>query len=167
MYSKGHAGLTLLLMSVIMLPFPYGDNSLIIILLSTMLSTLPDIDLKWQRSGIPVHHRGFTHSVLFAFISGLACGALFWYSNNTLTWVGLGFFSGFIGVVSHMIGDTLTYMPFKPLWPFDKREISFGLCSAGDKVVNEGLMSIGSGAFILYILIKNGVVSDLLASFVL
>jgi inner membrane protein len=166
MYSKGHAGLTLLLMSLIMLPFPFGENSLIIILLSTMLSTLPDVDLKWQRSGIPIHHRGFTHSVLFAIVAGFVFGTVFWYTHDTMTWVGLGFISGFMGVVSHMVGDALTYMPFKPLWPFDKREISFGVCSASDKSVNEGLMSVGSAAFILYILLKQGVISELLTSFI-
>jgi membrane-bound metal-dependent hydrolase YbcI (DUF457 family) len=149
-------------MSLIMLPFPYSINNLIMIVLASAFSALPDIDLEWQRKGYPVHHMGFTHSILFAIIIGVVFGYVFWLANKTYLWAGMGFVSGFMAVVSHMIGDTFTYMAFKPLYPFYNREISYGFCKASNKSVNEGLMSVGFVTFIAYILLKEGILFNIL-----
>ena len=149
-----------------MMAFPYDTNNVIVIVLSAALSALPDIDLKWQRAGIPIHHRGPTHSLLAAIVTGVAFGGVFWYTQLTITWALIGFISGFMAIVSHMIGDMFTFMAFKPLWPFDHREISWGLCRASNPVANEGLASAGSAAFILYILNGTGALTDILSSFI-
>jgi inner membrane protein len=162
MYKEGHIGLTFLLMSIIMLPFPYSHNNLIMIVMASALSALPDIDLEWQKQGIPIHHRGFTHSILFALICGIFFGGIFWMANKTLLWAGMGFISGFMAIVSHMIGDTFTYMAFKPLYPFDMREVSYGLCKASNKAVNEGLFTVGVITFILYFMLKEGILFRIL-----
>jgi hypothetical protein len=54
MYKEGHIGLTFLLMSIIMLPFPYSHNKVIMIVMASALSALPDIDLEWQRKGYSI-----------------------------------------------------------------------------------------------------------------
>jgi membrane-bound metal-dependent hydrolase YbcI (DUF457 family) len=63
-------------------------------------------------------------------------------ANKKFLWAGMGFVSGFMAIVSHMIGDTFTYMAFKPLYPFDMREVSYSLCKASNKAVNEGLFTV-------------------------
>ena len=100
-----------------------------------------------------------------ALITGVVFGAFFWYANATLTWAIMGFISGFMAIVSHMIGDMFTYMAFKPLWPFDHRLISWGFCRASNPAVNEGLATAGSAAFILYILNGTGALTDILSAF--
>ncbi|MBD3206616.1 hypothetical protein GF319_09785 [Candidatus Bathyarchaeota archaeon] len=162
LYKEGHVGLTFLIMSIIMLPFPYSTNNLIMIVLASAFSALPDIDLEWQRKGYPVHHRGITHSILFAIIIGVIFGYVFWLANKTFLWAGMGFVSGFMAVVSHMVGDTFTYMKFKPFYPFNMKEISYGFCRANNKAANEGLMTVGTIAFILYILFKEGILFNLI-----
>ena len=156
MYSKGHAGLTLLLVSILMLPFGDNQNALIVIVLSAGLSALPDIDMELRKQVSFIHHRGVTHSVLFAIVSGLVFSGLFFYSHGTLLWAGMGFLSAFLGVISHLIGDSFTYHSFKPLWPFSEREVSYGFCRANDRSVNEGLMTAGGLALIAYYFISTG-----------
>jgi inner membrane protein len=152
-------------MSLILLPFPYTDNNLIIIAMSAALSALPDLDLKWQRQGINIRHRGPTHSILFAVIAGIAFGGMFWYANKTLTWAGMGFLSGFMGVVSHLIGDMFTHHAFKPLWPLSSRETALHLTRASNKAANDGLATAGGAAFMLYVLNGHGILADLLITF--
>ena len=73
-YYKGHAGLTLLLTSLTLMALPPSDSALQVLILSTALSTLPDIDLELRRLSRHLHHRGPTHSILFALMAGLILG---------------------------------------------------------------------------------------------
>lgn len=165
MYSKGHAGLTLILVSLLMLPFGNNEHALYIIVLSAGLSALPDIDMEWRKHVSFVHHRGVTHSILFAFIAGAAFGVLFYYAFQTYTWTLVGFASAFLGVVSHLIGDSFTYHRFKPLWPLRQDEIAFELCAASDRSVNDGLMTAGAITLVLYYLAVTGGLTNILSNF--
>ena len=163
MYQKGHSGLTLFIMSVLFWFLPFSTNSLTMIVLAGGLSALPDYDLIWQRQGLPIKHRGITHSILFAIFAGVAFAVMFWYANRTLLWAWMGFVSGFMAVVSHMIGDTFTHHPFKALYPFSQKEYgAFHWTSANNKAANEGLMTLGSTTFVLYLMKGTGVLKDLL-----
>jgi membrane-bound metal-dependent hydrolase YbcI (DUF457 family) len=142
-----------------MIPFEYNTINILIIVLAAGLSTLLDIDLQWQRQGYPFHHRGRTHSILAALIAGVLFGIFMWYGFKEILYFGIGFIAGFMAVVSHMLGDLLTHMAFKPLWPFDKREVSFGICSASNRAANEGLGTVGTLAFFVYILNGQGSLS--------
>ena len=153
MYPKGHIGLTLLLVTLLMIPFGYSESAFYIIIISAALSSLPDIDMKLRKYGVK-HSGRLTHSLFFAILVGSLLGVLFYYTHKTLPWAGIGFLSGFLGVVSHLIGDTFTYHAFKPLWPISQIEVSFGFCAAGDRSVNEGLMTVGGITFIIYFLIS-------------
>ena len=163
MYSRGHAGLTLLLVSLLVLPFGENRNAVIVIAFSAALSALPDIDMEWRKKVDFIHHRGVTHSIIFAIVSGLFFGGLFYYSQKTFLWFSLGFLGAFLGVVSHIIGDFLTYEKFEFLWPFSPRTFQLGLCRSSDKRVNDGLFSVGSVAVILYVLYTFGALNSFLA----
>ena len=58
MYSEGYAGLTLAISSLLMIPF--GDNyeTTVFILVSTLLASLPDIDLSRAHTHMRVVLRG-------------------------------------------------------------------------------------------------------------
>lgn len=161
MHAKGHAGLTLLIFSFLMMPFGFNNYAIFIIILATGLSSIPDIDLEYE-----IKHRGFTHNILFALIVGIVTGTLFYMGNSNPLYFLIGFLGGFGGIGSHIIGDVLTHMKFKPLWPFSKKEVALKLCYAGDKKVNDGLMTAGITAFILYFLITTGTLKDIITGFV-
>ena len=165
MYAVGHAGLTFLILSIAMLPFDYDTGKIILIAFAVGISSLPDIDLEWQKSGYPIHHRGPTHSILFALIVGFLLGGLLWYGYGEMSWFGIGFTAGVLGILSHLIGDSFTYMAFKPLWPFSQREVGFKLVSANNRVVNEGFGTIGTLAFLYYILSGQGSINTFFDAF--
>ena len=152
MQAKGHFGLTLLVLSIFALPFEFGlDNTIIIIIfLSAILSSLPDIDLKFA-----IPHRTVTHSILFAIIIGFIFGILLGYSSG-IVYSLIGFISGFLGIMTHLLGDLMTYQSFNTLWPFKQKELSYRLFSADSEVANNGFFTLGWIMFILYILISSG-----------
>jgi len=56
----------------------------------------------------------------------------------------------------HLLGDLMTYQPFKPLGPFDKREISYGFFAAKSETANKSFLTLGIVAFMGYIIISSG-----------
>ncbi len=173
MYSKGHAGLTLGIVSLLMLPFGWNENALIVIGIATALSAIPDVDLKWMKHSFSlrdkeyrVKHRGkVTHSLFFALICGLALGSFLYFGNGQLLWFGIGFAGPFLGVASHLLGDTFTFHAFQPLWPFSDRKYGYGFCGASNKAANEGLMTLGTILFVLYFTVTSGLLKELTAGF--
>ena len=157
MNSKGHFGLALLVMSLIMLPFGFlGNNVLIflIIVLSAGLSALPDIDLQLE-----IQHRGFTHNIFFALIIGILFGIMFGYSSGI--WYGIvGFLGGFMGIMIHLLGDMMTFMEFKPLWPFSQIEVAYGWFYADSQLANKGFFYLGIFAFAGYIMVSSGALAN-------
>ena len=53
MYSEGHAGLTLAISSLLMVPFGDRYETTVFIVVATILASLPDIDLSLQRKATP------------------------------------------------------------------------------------------------------------------
>ena len=100
---------------------------------------------------MPIHHRGPTHSLLFAIICGVILGGVLFYFYKTWIYVFIGFFAGITGIMSHLVGDMLNYMAFKPLWPFRDTEISFGLVSAANQEANSAMVILGIICFALYV----------------
>lgn len=159
MHSKGHFGLALGVMSIMVMPFGFGNDYLIylIILLSAGLSSLPDIDLKLE-----IAHRKFTHNILFALFIGLLLGIMFGYASGL--WYGLvGFVGGFMGVMLHLLGDVMTHMEFKPLYPLSNRKVAWHWFLAKSKPANDGFFIFGIIAFFLYILVSSGALASLLS----
>jgi len=160
MNHKGHAGLTLLVFSLLMLPFGPSENAIIVIVLAAGLSSLPDIDIQWKTG-----HRKHTHNVLAGLVVGIAFGLLFFYSASNVLWGVMGFVVGFGGIICHLLGDAFTYMKFKPLWPFSDRKIGLGWFESGSKQVNNGMMMAGSLGFVFYLLVTTGTLEKLIFSF--
>jgi inner membrane protein len=147
----GHAGLTLIIFSFLMMPFGYRFESIIIIIVATALSSIPDIDLicGWK-------HRDKTHNIGFGLLVGVGIAIIFFYTMHDIVMALTGFIAGFGGVISHLLGDIITYKSFAPLAPFSKRKIGLKYCKADDKKVNIGLVIGGTLAFTLYMLVVTG-----------
>jgi len=159
MHSKGHFGLALGAMSLIMMPFGLGTNNLVFftIILSAMLSALPDIDIKW---GIP--HRKITHNISFALIIGIAFGVIFGYGSGI--WYALvGFIGGFMGIMLHLLGDIMTHMAFEPFSPFSHKAYAWKWFYSNSKRANEGFLAFGIFCFFAYVLISAGALSSILS----
>ena len=157
MHSKGHFGLALGVMSLLMIPFGLGANNLVFltVLLSAMLSALPDLDIKW---GLP--HRRITHNILFALIIGILFGVMFGYASG-IWYFFVGFIGGFMGIMLHLLGDVMTYMKFKPFYPFSYKEYAWGLFPAKSRTANDGFFAVGIICFFAYVLVSAGALSPL------
>ncbi len=159
MHKEGHIGLGLLLYSP--LAFWFVDLGWTMAFGLGMIafgawSFLPDVDMT-----LPIRHRGPTHSVVFALFAGVLTAAGFgWLASQgafdlpgvSPPWlfvslaVGIGFVSGFGGVIAHILGDVLTPMGVRPFWPRSDREYSLNLVLAADEEANRQLSFIGAVA---------------------
>ena len=119
MNREGHAGFSLILMSIFLYLMDLWNREwLTILALAIGFSMLPDLDIRFE-----IPHRKYTHTVVFAFVSGFAIGFIFDYSGMNF-WT--GFTGAFAGSLMHIAGDLLTHMPFAPLSPFcDKKDGSW------------------------------------------
>lgn len=153
MLPKGHFGLALLLSSILTAPYGLSDFSMFVIGLSVFVSTIPDLDVNWRVIGIK--HRGkISHSLFTAIILGVIFGGFLYYIGAEWFWFKTGFIGGFLGITSHLLGDILTHHSFQPFWPLSQMEISFRLCRANSRFVNNALFFLG-GIGLLYFLIQN------------
>ena len=147
MHREGHAGLSFVLFSPFLLLFKIlsAETSYLVMtgILIAGLSSLPDLDLEWE-----IKHRGITHTVVFGMVLGILFAFLFGYSWPLIGWF-IGFSAGFGSTASHLIGDSLTYMPFQPFYPFSKKKVSYGLFKASNQNVNFGLLIIGLVLFVI------------------
>ncbi len=99
------------------------------LLFGVCCAVLPDADVLGFRLGVSygdvLGHRGFSHSLVFAGLMGLA-GAAFapLLRGGRLT----GFCMGFFGVVSHILLDAMTSggLGVAAFWPFDPSRRFFG-----------------------------------------
>ena len=151
MYRHGHTGVCLLLYA----PVAYaalvaGRPALAAAGFAVMvwLAMVPDLDMR-----IPVlTHRGPTHTLAFAVVFGLACGAGGWLLGIELVrfgprlLAGFGFLLGVLSVVSHLLADWLTPMGIAPFWPISSKRYSLSLVYASNAPANYLLLLIGLGA---------------------
>lgn len=163
MHREGHVGIGLLLFSPIAyVLMEFGMAEVLALSMAAMAfwSFAPDIDM-----GLPIRHRGPTHTLLAAGIAGTITAAIAVYFASKGTGASasfvirppilaivaaalFGFFIGALGVISHLIGDVLTPMGIRPLWPHSDRQYSLGLVVAANKRANQVCSSIGIGAFV-------------------
>lgn len=147
MNREGHAGLSLIIASLVLFILNLTDvNSIIIAMFFVVFSSLPDIDLRLEVG----KHRTYTHNMIAGVIFGSLIGTVTYYG-------GLGFIPGFLGgfggTLSHLLGDSFTYMKFKPFWPL-KKEVGFCLFHSNNKAANRVFAFLGSTGFVLYLLFK-------------
>ncbi|RLI77702.1 hypothetical protein DRP05_09390 [Archaeoglobales archaeon] len=130
MQKIGHIGFAMLVLA----PF-YGCLTLPQILLTSAISTLPDLDIKLR-----VKHRQYTHNVTAAVILGVFVATIFYYNGLSLF---KGFLIGFTGIILHIIADLPTFQKFPPLYPFNKKMVAFRLFRSNNKTVNMLLFLVG------------------------
>ena len=91
-------------------------------------SSLPDIDMigyvLGYRQPSPFAHRGFTHSLVFAFAVGLLALAA---TPRMKTTRAIAFFAIFLTILSHLFLDALgsRYWGVPLFWPFDETRYIF------------------------------------------
>lgn len=149
MHQEGHVGLNLLLYAPIAYWLVAHDEMLLMgytMIGVIAMAPFPDIDMQ-----LPIKHRGPTHSVWFAVLMGIVYAAfLVFAGTGELTaqqLAAVGFGSGFIGVMGHMLGDMITPMGVAPLEPLSSYWKGLGWVNAGDKRANRVLMQAGVYAF--------------------
>lgn len=132
MYAQGHYGIGMLLSTPIVGTLLLFDAVLISFVFTTWVIvtvTLPDIDLK-QPFSQWVRHRGITHTVWFAILTGIIAtiitglvGILFnSIINFPLIYALVGsFFGGFLGVTFHLVGDVITPTGINPFQPYGSK----------------------------------------------
>jgi len=111
----GHFAVGLLTTSTIEKPKTTNRKRLIILFL---LSNSPDIDIaiSWLVSGsLYLHHRTFTHGILFAVVMAIVCSNLYRYISS---FPKLSYKWCYWAVMSHVLADYL-FSPWKVayLWP--------------------------------------------------
>lgn len=161
MHREGHLGVGLLLYSPIaFLLVDFGLSEVFVLGMVGMgfWSIAPDVDLS-----LPIPHRGPTHTFLAAGVAGVLTAVVSLYLASTggggggelvirspilahVTAAIFGFFIGFLGVISHLVGDVVTMAGIHPWRPFSERKHGMQLVLAKDKRVNQGLMTLGSVA---------------------
>ena len=144
MNPRGHVGFNLLITS--MFAYLLGLRGLYvnsIIILSSALSTLPDIDIRLR-----IAHRKYTHNIFFGTIIALGIGYLTYLLGAGF---GLGFWSIFTAVSTHLLADMMTYRGFNPIAPIGKRNLSLKLFKSSNKVINNSFLIAGSVAYLLYL----------------
>lgn len=156
MQQTGHYGMTLLLYAPVALVLLGRDLSGLALFggaLALGLAMVPDCDTL-----IPfLNHRGITHTVWFALLMGTVVGATAW-----IAWAGIdvetartvsrfSFAVGTTAVGSHLLGDVITPMGIRPLWPLSERHVTFDLVLAKNWTANVTLFALGAAATIVVV----------------
>lgn len=145
MHQEGHAGLNLLLFA----PIAYwlvAQGEMLVMGLAMIgvvgMAPIPDIDMQ-----LPIRHRGPTHSVWFAVLAGVVYAIFLLIAGaGDLTLVetaSVGFASGVVGVIGHMLGDMITPMGVAPFEPVSSHWVGLGWVKSGDKRVNRYFFQAG------------------------
>ncbi|RZN60719.1 metal-dependent hydrolase [Methanonatronarchaeum sp. AMET6-2] len=152
LHQEGHIGLCLLFYTPIVYTGQHIGVPWILLILSTAtaisIANIPDIDLKTTF----LSHRGFTHTILFALITGTTTGFLYlgiaslfnpFPLEIRIAVLLLGFLTGFLAITSHIAGDMLTPMGVKPYWPLKNKKISLSLFKARNRLANTIFLALG------------------------
>ena len=145
-HQEGHFGLNMLLYAPI--AYMLASQGEMLLLGYTMVGVIamapfPDIDMKIEG----IRHRGPTHSVWFAALMGAIYAAVLVIAGtgglSVVQLAAVGFASGFVGVIGHMLGDIITPMGVAPFEPISSYWKGFGWVKSADKRVNRGFMQAG------------------------
>ncbi len=141
---RGHLGFNLFVMSALFYMMGLsGVEANRILIISSVLSSLPDIDLRLE-----LPHRKITHNIFFGIIVSLAAGYLASYLGFSFRVVA---FSFIIAFTTHLLCDLLTKMPFRPLYPLIKKPVALRFFRSSSNVVNTFFLILGIIAYYVYV----------------
>ena len=103
--------------------------SFILIISGVLGSLFPDLDLRYK-------HRILLHNILMLIVSSMLTGFLLSYlgfSRIFSAYFSAGFFMGYM---SHLIGDLLTYRGVALLYPFSRKMFKIPIGSSESTLVN-------------------------------
>lgn len=153
MYPPGHVGLTAMLFAPLLLWFRVRDREQAAtecLVSAVVLSLLPDID-----SLLPgLVHRGVTHTIIAALAVGLLLPAVFRLRADVSTRLRPEsvLLTGLVGIgsiASHLVGDVITPMGIRPLFPVWGTTYSLDLVRASSPMANAALLLAGGLAVTL------------------
>lgn len=144
MYAIGHLGLAIACYTPVLLWRRFDRRAITGLGCVAALATLPDVDSHIAA----IAHRGFTHTVWFALLVGLALGVAFALAASDRERrfdCGVdGTVAGLLAVLSHLLGDLLTPMGILPLAPVaGGQRLTFAFVSANDPTANRALLLFG------------------------
>ncbi|WP_121823467.1 metal-dependent hydrolase [Halostella salina] len=148
MYQLGHCGIALLVYAPIgaaLVLAGHGFAAYVGGAVMVATATLPDCDHRLPL----VEHRGPTHSVPFALLVGAGFGVVGSVVAPAVDGAlgvdpaAFGFAIGCLSVATHLLGDVLTPMGIRPLWPVSDRRYTLNLTHAKNPLANYGLFALG------------------------
>ena len=151
MLRVGHYGLAMLAYAPIAVRFGGTDARLAVLAgvpILLLAARLPDADRRLPLTS----HRGFTHTLWFVALLPLAlvsvvAGHVSPSSLDGSRWIlSFGYLTALAGGLSHLVGDALTPMGIRPLWPVSDRRIAASIVRSEDPMANTLLLLAGLGA---------------------
>ncbi len=177
MYRPGHLGIWLLLYAPLAFILFAADRPALAVLGGAIMFVVEPIPDRDQRVPF-LKHRGFSHTIGFAVLVGMVLSAVGWFAGDRAfvlvgEWLtgngysGIGadvassrsavdevffglfwFTVGTFAILAHLIGDVLTPMGIRPLWPLSDRSFSLSLTTAKNPIANGLLLLAGTAAAI-------------------
>ena len=148
MYPNGHRGISLRLFAPFALALTAAELTGLALLGGVVVVGLARVPDKDQN--VPfVKHRGFTHTVWFAFGVGTVVGTLFYVVSGVVAVLSpvlmflFGLFVGAFGIVGHIAGDVITPAGITPFAPLRDTKYSFGIVRAANPIANYLFLLIG------------------------
>lgn len=146
MYLPGHVGLALVTAAVLVVTVGFDRRVVAGAALLVLLASAPDVDLLLAG----IQHRGITHTVWAA----LGLGSALAVGGGVLTRrlggtddTSFTFAVGTASCLTHLVGDLLTPMGIRPLYPLFSTTYSLDLVAARNPDANLALLCAGVLAF--------------------
>lgn len=147
MNKLGHWGIVLFVFGFVVFGLVARDRmrgAKIVTVTGLVMGISPDIDIHVAEFA----HRGVTHTIWGALFAGIVLAAIaFCFEPLALTGRGeeafYGFITGFVGVSCHLIGDVITPMGIKFLYPVVSYSHTFDLVDAHNQSANLALLVLG------------------------
>jgi inner membrane protein len=139
MQRPGHVGAALLA-ALPLAGFQYAGEprlGLIGLVTAVAVSSLPDFD-----QGLPIKHRGPTHTVWFVAACAVSAACLGWLFGSRSVGLVVGGATA-LGLSSHLVADSITPMGIRPYLPLSAREHCFDLVYAANARANYLLFGVG------------------------
>lgn len=147
-----------------------GRTSLSFVAFVLATSNLPDVDLTVRALGLPVHHHGVTHTVVFVLGIAVVAGGLltavlsqilrrWWHATegedvNEETIYAFVTGGLALGGLGHLLADVLARdwaEPVEPFWPFLQTAIEIGVVSYDSFWVNLGMLVVAVGVHVPFV----------------